>query len=413
MHRFASSSLLGKSLASGVLASLTWACAAVGQGASPSELVLVPRSELSARGVDPRRVQEAVQQVMTRALSDSAFPGAIAVVGTHSGVVAAVAVGALDWSAGSGTPNEATLWDLASLTKVVALTSAVMQLSSSGKLNLDAPVQRYIPEWTGPWKDQVRVRDLLTHTAGLPAWRPLYKEAESRAGAIALVVSTPLEVAPGQRTVYSDLGAILMGQIVERVSGEPFDEYVKERIFTPLGMRTTRFRPPTAWRDHIAPTEVDPWRQRHLRGEVHDENAFRLGGVSSHAGLFSSAADLTRFARMLLGLGALDGVRVLDSTTLKAFTTVQDARLSARGIGWETANGNNSGGRRMSRRAFGHTGFTGTSLWVDPERDVFVLLLSNRVNPTRENRRIGDVRISLADAAMTAMERGSSGGTRP
>ena len=413
MPRLALLRLFLRGSASGALASFAWACAAVGQAPIPSELVTAPRSELSARGVDPQYVQGAVQQIMAKALRDSAFPGAIAVVGTHSGVVAAVAVGALDWSAGSTAPNVATLWDLASLTKVVALTSAVMQLSASGQLDLDAPVQRYLPEWTGPWKDQVRVRDLLTHTTGLPAWRPLYKETESREAAIALVVSTPLDVAPGQRMVYSDLGAILMGQIVERISGAPFDEYVQRRIFDPLGMPATRFRPPAAWRDHIAPTEVDPWRQRHLRGEVHDENAFRLGGISSHAGLFSSASDLTRFARMLLNGGTLDGVRVLDSTTIKAFTSVQNARLSARGMGWETANGNNSGGRRMSRQAFGHTGFTGTSLWIDPERDVFVLLLTNRVNPTRENRRIGDVRISLSDAAMAAMERGAAGAARP
>jgi CubicO group peptidase (beta-lactamase class C family) len=165
-------------------------------------------------------------------------------------------------------------------------------------------------------------------------------------------------------------------------------------------MRETMFRPGTALRPRIAPTEIDPWRQRHLRGEVHDENAFALGGVSSHAGLFSTADDLTRFARMYLNGGTLDGTRVLDAATIAQFTKVQDLALSNRALGWETATGTNSGGHLMSASAFGHTGFTGTSLWIDPEKDVFVLLLSNRVNPTREHRGITDVRITLADAAL-------------
>jgi CubicO group peptidase (beta-lactamase class C family) len=167
-------------------------------------------------------------------------------------------------------------------------------------------------------------------------------------------------------------------------------------------MRETMFLPPASLRPRIAPTEVDPWRQRHLRGEVHDENAAFLGGVSSHAGLFSSAADLSRFARMYLNHGSLDGVQVLDSAVISRFTAVQQPSLSHRALGWETANGTNSGGHGMSPHAFGHTGFTGTSLWIDPDRDIFVLLLTNRVNPTRANTRIGGVRIALADAVMGA-----------
>lgn len=386
----------------GALASTLSACSATGQAPITAPLPETPSSELTARGVNARAVQDSVIAVLTRGLRDTAFPGAFAIVGTRSGIVATGAVGTLDRAPGFPAPDESTVWDLASLTKVVALTSSVMQLTASGKIDLTAPVQRYLPEWTGPWKDQVKVRDLLTHTAGLPAWRPLYKEAPSKEAAVALVMSTPLEVAPGQRMVYSDLGAILMGQIVQRVSGQPFDKYVASHLFEPLGMTHTRFHPPKAWLPKIAPTEVDPWRQRHLRGEVHDENAYRLGGVSSHAGLFSTGADLSRFARMMLNGGTLDGVTVLDSATIRQFTTTQDAKLSPRGIGWETANGNNSGGRKMSRSAFGHTGFTGTSIWIDPERDVFVVLLTNRVNPSRENRAIGSVRVQLADAVMAA-----------
>jgi serine-type D-Ala-D-Ala carboxypeptidase len=281
-------------------------------------------------------------------------------------VLVSRAVGRLDWQDATA-PNERTLWDLASLTKVVALTSAVEILAQQGKLDLDAPVQRYLPEWTGTGKEMVTVRHLLTHSSGMPSWRPLYKEATSAADAMRLVFLTALDTIPGVRMVYSDLGAILLGQIVERITGMPLDRYAEANVFAPLAMRETRYRPPSALNARIAPTEIDPWRQRHLRGEVHDENAFALGGVSSHAGLFSTAADLSRFARMYLNHGTLDGVRVLDSATIERFTAVQDARLSNRALGWEKATGGNSGGRLMSPSAFGHTGFTGTSIWIDPE----------------------------------------------
>jgi CubicO group peptidase (beta-lactamase class C family) len=167
-------------------------------------------------------------------------------------------------------------------------------------------------------------------------------------------------------------------------------------------MTSTTYRPDASLRARIAPTEFDPWRQRLVHGEVHDENAYMLGGVSGHAGLFSTAADLTRFARMMLNGGTLDGVRVLRPQTIAQFTAVQDPTLSHRALGWETPSGRNSAGSRMSARAFGHTGFTGTSLWMDPERGTFVVLLSNRVNPSRQNSRIVQVRIALADAVMAA-----------
>ena len=335
-------------------------------------------------------------------MHDSAFPGAYAVVGNRDGVIAEYGVGQLDW-AESPAPNEHTLWDLASLTKVVGMTTAAMQLVDQGRVELDAPVERYLPEWTGRGKAAVTVRHLLTHSSGLPAWRPLYREALDSDGARALVLATELDTVPGARMLYSDLGAILLGSLVERVGGEPLDALLARTVFVPLGMRDTGFRPSPTLAVRAAPTEYDPWRQRHLRGEVHDENAAVLGGVSGHAGLFSTAHDLTRFARMLLGGGTLGGVRIVDPTTLARFTRVQDPALSHRALGWETANGLNSGGHRMSGSAYGHTGFTGTSLWIDPERDAFVLLLTNRVNRTRENRKIVAVRVALADAVMAAL----------
>jgi CubicO group peptidase (beta-lactamase class C family) len=187
------------------------------------------------------------------------------------------------------------------------------------------------------------------------------------------------------------------------VSGRPLDEFARERVFAPLGMADTRFRPPASELARTAPTEFDPWRQRQIRGEVHDENAFALGGVAGHAGLFSTAADLARLARAYLNGGELDGRRVFDPRTVAEFTRVQDTTVSRRALGWETPTGGNSAGHYLSRRAFGHTGFTGTSLWMDPEHGVYVGLLTNRVNPTRMNTKIGRVRVALADAVLQAI----------
>ena len=332
-------------------------------------------------------------------MADGAFPGAYAIVGRHDRVLAQYGAGHLD-DARSPRPSPRTLWDLASLTKVVALTTAMMQLVETGRVDLDVPAQRYLPDWTGAGKERVTLRHLLTHSSGLPAWRPLYKEADSPAAALALAYATPLDTLPGVRMAYSDLGAILMGEIVRRVSGERIDAYFAGHVSRPLGLTETLFLPAAKLLSRIAPTEIDPWRQRHLRGEVHDENAFALGGVSAHAGLFSTAHDLARFAQMYLNGGTLDGVRVLAATTIRAFITVQDSVFSNRALGWETPTGQNSAGHLMKRPAFGHTGFTGTSLWIDPARDVFVVLLSNRVNPTRANLKITAWRQSLADLVM-------------
>lgn len=366
-----------------------------------------PATELAPRAATSwsARPSDSVAAILRAGVRDSAFPGAIAAVGDSSGVMFTASAGRLDW-APSPEPTETTLWDMASLTKVIGLTTAMMLLVESGQVDLEAPVQRYIAEFRGRGKEGVTVRHLLTHSSGMPAWRPLYKEAEGPAAALALAIATPLDTTPGLRMVYSDLGAIILGELVARVSGQPFDVVLRERVFGPLGMHETRFRPPASLRDRIAPTEVDPWRQRHLRGEVHDENAFALGGVSAHAGLFSTARDLTRIARMFLGGGMLDGQRFLSTATIDRFTALQDSALSHRALGWETPNGSNSAGRLMSRRSFGHTGFTGTSFWIDRERGVFVILLTNRVNPTRERRAIGAIRIAVADAVMGSVPQG-------
>jgi len=349
-------------------------------------------------------LRDSVQALLDRARADSAFPGAFAVIGNHEGVLVEYGAGSLDWAT-SPRPDENTLWDMASLTKVVGMTSAMMQLTEAGKVELDAPVQRYLPEFRGPGKERVTVRHLLTHSSGLPGWRPLYKETTTPTEARALAVATALDTLPGVRMVYSDLGAIILGQVVERVSGEQLDEYLTRHVFGPLGMTSTRYRPGTDLLPRIAPTEFDPWRQRQIRGEVHDENAFALGGVSGHAGLFSTGHDVARLTRMYLNGGTLDGVRIVSAESIRRFTTVQDSALSNRALGWETPNGTNSAGHLLKPPAFGHTGFTGTSIWVDPSRDLFVILLTNRVNPTRQNLRIGGVRVALADLVVRVLDR--------
>ncbi len=352
-----------------------------------------------------RPLDDTVKSVLDRAVADSAFPGAYAIVGTHDQILASYGAGHLDYVNAkehitSPRPNDSTMWDMASLTKVIATTSAVMQLVEQHRLDLDAPVQRYLPTWTGPRKDLVTIRHLLTHSSGLPAWRPLYKETDNAAAALALAYSTALDTLPGVRMVYSDIGAILLGEIVKSVSGERIDSYFSKHIAVPLKLHDSMFLPPASLLPRIAPTEIDPWRQRHLRGEVHDENASALGGIAGHAGLFSSARDLAKIAQFYLNHGTLGGVTLWKPETIVQFSTVQDSTFSNRALGWETPTGNNSAGHLMKRPAFGHTGFTGTSIWIDPARDLFIVLLTNRVNPTRANTKIGAVRQALADAVM-------------
>jgi CubicO group peptidase (beta-lactamase class C family) len=343
-------------------------------------------------------IRDSVKQVLDRALRDSAFPGAIAVVGTRSRIIAQYPVGRLDW-APSPPVDEHTMWDFASLTKVVGTTSAVMQLVGAGKISVDAPVQRYLPDWKGHNKEKVLMRHVLTHTSGLPAFKAYDQITHDPDSLAKLMFATPLDTLPGVRMIYSDIGAYMFGRVVEQVSGQSLDQYLHDHVFEPAGMHETMFRPPFALFPRIAPTEYDSTqRHRLVRGMVHDERAYYLGGVSAHAGLFSSAHDLTRFAQMYLNGGAIGGKQILPKAQIPIFTARQN---DDRALGWQKPNGTNSAGHLMSPEAFGHTGFTGTSIWMDPTNDVFIILLSNRVNPTRNNSKIGRVRTQLADAVMS------------
>lgn len=305
-------------------------------------------------------------------------------------------------------PTASTLYDMASLTKVVALTTLAMIAVDEGRLDLDATVVSYLPDFgrgLGP-KGSVTVRDLLLHDSGLPAHRRLWEETFVREGAILRTVTSDLTRAPGEAMVYSDLGAITLMTILEQVYGARIDRLFEERIAEPLQMTRSRYLPPAGWRSQIAPTENDPWRGHVLLGEVHDENASRLGGVSGHAGLFSTADDLLHFTEWALA-GSL-GRQVPGAPPpprgFATWTLAQDHPTgSSRGLGWDTPSGRSSAGTIMSARSFGHTGFTGTSIWIDPTREVIVVLLTNRVHPTRNTPNFSLVRAVVGDAVMRSL----------
>jgi CubicO group peptidase (beta-lactamase class C family) len=280
---------------------------------------------------------------------------------------------------------------------VVALTTMIQLLVESGDFELDSPARRYVPAFTGDGRDSVTLRHLLTHSSGLPPWRPLHLQSATRGEALALVDTTALEAQPGTRYAYSDLGAIVLTQAVEARTGMRLDSLVRRRLIEPLGLRHTGFLPDPGSAGSIAPTENDPWRGRTLRGEVHDENASRLDGVSGHAGMFASARDMLAIADWLVARwhGA-DGPTA--ERWSREFTRRQDLPPgSSRALGWDTPSEGSSAGTRLGPESFGHTGFTGTSIWIDPGRRLAIVLLSNRVHPTRQNPRWGPVRAGVAD----------------
>jgi beta-N-acetylhexosaminidase len=348
-------------------------------------------------------------QVIEKAIADKAFPGATLAVG-YRGRFAVHAFGKLSYDAKAAAVQPNTMYDIASLTKVVATTTLVGKLVEGDfavPLDLDAKVERYLPEWaSGPqpeWRHRVTVRHLMTHTSGLPAFKEYWRASTGKSDTIKRILAEPLENEPGAKMVYSDLGIILMAEIVERLTGRKLDELARSCVFLQLGMKDTLFRPPQKLWPAIAPTEIDSQlRKRLLQGEVHDENAFSIGGVSGHAGIFSTAGDLARFCQMMLNGGVYAHERILRRSTVAQFTAPQSLSGGTRTLGWVVPSEGSSSGHYFSPNSYGHTGFTGTSIWIDPDRQVFVVLLTNRVHPTRENQKIAQVRPELHDAIMKA-----------
>lgn len=363
----------------------------------------LPPKAPDAVGMSASRL-ESIDRVVQRGITAGGYPGAAVVVGRKGAAVWEKGFGRLSWS-NMSSPVEAenTIYDIASLSKVVGTTTAVMVLYDEKKIDLDAPVLRYLPAFSGGLKDQVTVRELLTHRSGLPAGRDLWRSAHSPKEARDMVLETTLEYRPNSAYVYSDLGADVLGMIVEEISGQRLDVFLANRVFGPLGMHDTFYRPADSLRYRIAPTEVTPPRGYPLRGEVHDENAYALGGIAGHAGLFSTAADLSIFAQMMLNGGTYDGVQILTDSTVSLFTR---RAAGHRALGWDTADGDYGSGKYLTERAYGHTGYTGTSIWIDPDREMFVVLLTNRVHAARAQRPariISDVRSDLSDAAVLAV----------
>ena len=360
----------------------------------------LPSKAPAAVGMSAARLQK-IDKVLARGIKAGGFPGGVVIIGRRGATVLEEGFGNLSWSGKSPVEPSNTIYDLASLTKVVATTSAIMLLYDQGKVRLDDKVSKFIPAFSGGLKDDITVQQLLEHRSGLPAGRDLWRIAMTPGEARQAVIETPLECEPGACLIYSDLGADMLGFVVEAISGERLDVFLQEHIFDPLGMHDTMFRPHWTLRDRIAPTELAPPRGYPLRGEVHDENAFALGGVAGHAGLFSTATDLAVFAQMMLNGGEINGIRIISDSTVALFTA-RTAERGTRALGWDTCGHDGSCGKYLSSRAYGHTGFTGTSLWIDPDRDLFVILLTNRVHAARARRPskvIADVRADVADAA--------------
>jgi CubicO group peptidase (beta-lactamase class C family) len=363
---------------------------------------LIPAPPIAV-GFDPE-LPARLDSIVRIGLEQGAAPGAALAVGRFGRLVHLKGYGAIDYAAGAPTVDATTIYDLASLTKVVATTTAAMILEEEGKLDLSRTVQSYLPEFTAPDKASITVRMLLTHRGGLEAFAPLWKASHGRAEYLAQINARPLANPPGTKIIYSDWDFVLMGMIVERITGTTLDAFTAARVFGPLGMTSARFTPDTtdtALMRRIVYTALDTLRGQ-LHGTVHDPNAWALGGVAGHAGLFASARDLAVFVQMLLNGGTYAGVRILKPTTIARWTSAQDVG-SSRALGWDTPSAVSSAGRYFSPRSFGHTGYTGTSIWVDPERGLFVVLLMNRVNSRGEATRHVQLRRDVADAVQSAI----------
>jgi CubicO group peptidase (beta-lactamase class C family) len=340
----------------------------------------------------------AARRLLRDAVAQRACPAVVVETGDRRGPVWREAFGALTYEPDAPAASLDTVFDLASLTKVVATTTLVMRAVDAHRLTLDDRVGAWLRAWRGADREPVTLRDLLAHCAGLTSYVPLYRDCRGRAEFEATICELPLEYPPRTQAVYSDLGFMLLGFILEDATGtslaSQFADIAALVAPEPLG-----FAPPRSWRPRIAPTEVDPWRGRLLVGEVHDENAWALGGVAGHAGLFGTVGAVGGFARLVLETLRAD-TALARRATLEAFLRPTDVPGSSRALGWDTMRPTASCGRRLSPRAVGHTGFTGTSLWIDPARDLYVVVLSNRVHPTRENDAFKVLRPQIHDAIL-------------
>ena len=347
--------------------------------------------------------------IIREAIVQRAFPAAALAVTYRGSLIALQGFGRFTYEEVAPLVRPDTIFDLASVTKVVATTAAAMLLYERGQLPLDIPVGHFLPDFVAraprhlqASREEVTLRMLLAHSSGLPAYEKLFEFAGSRDELVRAALTTRLVAEPGTRTEYSDVGFILLGEVLARQAGLALDLFARQEIFTPLGMTHTRFNPPPEWKDQIPPTEDDrTFRKRVIQGEVNDENASVMGGVAGHAGVFAPAADIARFAECMLRGGA----PILKPESVQLFTRRVEAPAgSSRALGWDTPSLPASSGPHFSPASFGHLGFTGTSLWIDPTRQLSVTLLTNRTWPNRASQAIRQVRPRIHDAVVEALE---------
>jgi CubicO group peptidase (beta-lactamase class C family) len=338
---------------------------------------------------------EAARAVLERGLALRAFPAAVAETGGRAGAAWRQAFGRLSYGPDAPPAHQGTIFDLASLTKVIATTSLAMRQIALSRITLDTRVADVMRGWDADDRRLITIRQLLDHSSGLPARIAIWREARGREAYAERIASTPLERPPGTASVYSDVGFMLLGLLLEQTGGSPLDSQFRDlfgRTLDPI-----QYRPLAHLYERIAPTEHDPWRGRVLCGEVHDENAAALGGVAGHAGLFGTAEAVGVFARLVLR--TFDEPTALGTPDLmRAFAARSAVPGSSRALGWDTALPTSSCGRYVSPKAIGHTGFTGTSLWIDPERDFYAVLLTNRVHPDRANEAFLPLRAEFHEA---------------
>jgi CubicO group peptidase (beta-lactamase class C family) len=343
-------------------------------------------------------------ELLHQAIAERAFPAASVAI-THKGkLVCLKALGRFAYEPDAPEVTAASIFDLASVSKVVATTTMAMILYQRGLLDLDLPLVSVVAEFAAeePRRDEVTLRMLLAHSSGLPAYEKLFLRARTKDELLSAAFATPLAANPGAKSEYSDIGFILLGVALERMAENPIDRFCQHEIFGALGMTRTAFNPPVAWRSFIPPTADDrSFRHRIIQGEVQDENASVMGGVAGHAGLFATGQDLAIFAHAMLQ----GGQPIIRRETLARFTRRESSPAgTSRALGWDTPSSPSQSGKYFSPNSFGHLGYTGTSLWVDPERQLSVTLLTNRTWPDTSNQAIKQVRLNFHDAVIEALE---------
>jgi CubicO group peptidase (beta-lactamase class C family) len=345
---------------------------------------------------------ENVEALLNRAIVDKVFSGSVFAYGNSDGIVAKGSVGTLAW--GGEQVEIDSIWDLASVTKPLVILS-IMKLFEQGEVSLDDPISYFLPSYTGTDKATITLFELLTHTSGIPGQQPLYKHAKTPEDMKVAVRQLPLRSKPGTNVEYTSQGFMILGDIIEEVVGKRLDDVMDELVFRPVGINDTMFNPPDNLFNRIAATEYCPWREQTVLGQVHDENCVILEGIAGHAGLFGTAEDLAAICQMMLCLGSTPQGEFLRPPTVQLMTKNHTKSLNlARSLGWQAKDRKASpAGDLFSPFSYGHTGFTGTSLWLDPATDVFAILLTNRVHPTRDNEKIQHVRRVFHNLVMLKM----------